>query len=259
MKKLFICALVAGSLLMVSCGGSPKKAAEPEKSKSKAEIFAEKLFEVEAKDDYQGMELVNAEIEKYINSLSEEEKVKFLAEFEKALNPGDDAVANEGANAAQTTVEPAQVDLPRVYSNCYDGYLNVRAQPTSKSQILGRLDNGPEGAELLGVEGSWSKVRVNGVVGYAASKYLQSTETDPVYVDASAFVGEWVWIGGSSGAAYTILDNGKFTFENTSGTQKSGTWHLSYNDIVLKYSNSSKVGTIENDRLVIDGYEYMKN
>ena len=241
---------------MVSCGGSPKKAAEPEKSK--AEIFAKRLMEVEAKDDYEGMELLNAEIEKYLNSLSEEEKEKFAAEFEKALN-SDDAAANESANAAQTTVEPAQVDLPRVYSNCYDGYLNVRAQPTSKSQILGRFDNGPEGAELLGVEGNWSKVRVNGVVGYVASKYLQSTETDPVYVEASAFVGEWVWIGGSSGAAYTILDNGKFTFENTSGTQKSGTWHLSYNDIVLKYSNSSKVGTIENDRLVIDGYEYMKN
>ena len=246
---------------MASCGGSPKKAVEPEESKSKAEIFAEKLFEVEAKEDYQGMELVNAEIEKYINSLSEEEKVKFLAEFEKALNPDDaaaEAAANESANAAHTAVEPAQVELPKVYSNCYDGYLNVREQPTSKSQILGRFNNGPEGAELLGVEGNWSKVSVNGVVGYVASKYLQSTETDPVYVDASAFIGEWVWTNSSSGAAYTIMDNGKFTFENTSGTQKSGTWHLSYNYIVLKYSNSSKVGTIENESLVIDGYEYMK-
>ena len=83
MKKLFICALVAGSLLFASCGGSSKKAAEPEKSQ--AEIFAEKAVELEAKSDYDGLMLLDAEIEKYFKNLSPEEQAKFEADFETAI------------------------------------------------------------------------------------------------------------------------------------------------------------------------------
>ena len=43
-------------------------------------------------------------------------------------------------NAERTTVEKGM--LPKVYSKCYDGYLNVRTQPTSKSRIVGRFSNG---------------------------------------------------------------------------------------------------------------------
>ena len=170
------------------------------------------------------------------------------------------AVAKESVNAEKSAVEAVAVAGPRVYSNCYDGYLNVRAQPTTQSQIVGRLTNGSEGAELLGVEGTWSKVCVNGVVGYVASKYLQSTATDPVYIDASAVVGEWVWTNMSGGAIYTIKSNGKFTFENTSGTTRSGSWYLSYDKLVLKYSNGSKTVCIPSgDAMDIDGWTYYKN
>ena len=168
--------------------------------------------------------------------------------------------AKESANANESTAEAVAAAGPKVYSNCYDGYLNVRAQPTTQSQILARLNNGPDGAELLGVEGSWSKVRVNGVVGYVSSKYLQSTPTDPVYIDASIVVGEWVWTNMSGGAIYTIKSNGKFTFENTSGTTRSGSWYLSYNKLVLKYSNGAKtVCTPSGDTMEIDGWDYYKN
>ena len=71
MKKLFICALVAGSLLMASCGGSSKK----------AEVYAKNFVDLELKGDYQGMKLVNAEMDKYISTLSYEEQAKFVEEL----------------------------------------------------------------------------------------------------------------------------------------------------------------------------------
>jgi hypothetical protein len=159
-----------------------------------------------------------------------------------AFSSVETIVAKEIANSKESTVEATAVASPRVYSNCYDGYLNVRAQPTSKSQILARLNNGSEGAELLGVEGNWSKVRVNGVVGYVSSKYLQSTPTDPVYIDASAVVGEWL---GDCSGVLKIKSNGKFEhtfgFSPTMSYTEGGTWHLSHKNVVLKYSNGTVV------------------
>jgi hypothetical protein len=76
MKKLFIYALVAGSLLMASCGGSAKKAEE-----SKAVVYAKNFVDLELKGDYQGMQLVNAEMDKYISTLSYEEQAKFVEEL----------------------------------------------------------------------------------------------------------------------------------------------------------------------------------
>lgn len=158
--------------------------------------------------------------------------------------------AKEIADAKESTVEAAAVASPKVYSNCYDGYLNVRAQPTTKSQILARLNNGSEGAELLGVEGTWSKVRVNGVVGYVSSKYLQSTPTDPVYIDASVVVGSWSDIG----THIAVKSNGRFV--HTYGVSASmshseeGTWRLSYNKLILKYSDGSVVAyTVNGTRM----------
>lgn len=168
------------------------------------------------------------------------------------------AVAKESVNAEKSAVEAVAVAGPRVYSNCYDGYLNVRAQPTTQSQIVGRLTNGSGGAELLGVEGTWSKVRVNGVVGYVASKYLQSTPTDPVYVDASAFIGQWARVHMGGGTSYTIKSNGKFTMESTTGASLSGTWYLSGYKLILKYSNGTKstCSIMDEYNLDIDGYAY---
>ena len=183
----------------------------------------------------------------------------FAATMLLAVSVASATESAEVTNEVNDSIEAAAA-LPKVYSNCYDGYLNVRQAPTTQSQIVGKLKNGSEGAELLGVEGSWSKVRVNGVVGYVASKYLQSTATDPVYIDASAVVGEWVWTNMSGGAIYTIKSNGKFTFENTSGTTRNGSWYLSYDKLVLKYSNGSKTVCIPSgDAMDIDGWTYYKN
>lgn len=67
---------------------------------------------------------------------------------------------------------------PRVYSNAYDGYVNIRQTPQSKAPIVGVLHNGPEGAVLLGTEGEWKKIDCNGIVGYVYEKYVQDTPTE---------------------------------------------------------------------------------
>lgn len=67
---------------------------------------------------------------------------------------------------------------PRVYSNAYDGFVNIRQAPEGKAPILGVLKNGPEGAILLGTEGEWKKVDCNGIVGYVYEKYVQDTPTE---------------------------------------------------------------------------------
>ena len=132
----------------------------------------------------------------------------------------------------------------KVYSNCYDGYLNIRAEPTSKSKILGTLPNGPKGAELLGVEGKWSKVRVNGVVGYIWSADVQSTPTDPVYISASDVVGTWEWKNESSIAVFKIKSNGKFEFYDAEIDEtRQGTWYLSRNSIVFKFVDGDGLPT----------------
>lgn len=64
---------------MASCGGSSKKAAESEESK--AVVYAKNFVDLELKGDYQGMELVNAEMDKYMSTLSYEEQAKFVEEL----------------------------------------------------------------------------------------------------------------------------------------------------------------------------------
>ena len=153
-----------------------------------------------------------------------------------------------------------EVDVPMVYSNCYDGYLNVRAEPSSKSKVVGTLRNGPEGAELLGVEGKWTKVSVNGVVGYIWSADTQSYPSDPVYIDASAVVGEWVWFDENAHSdSCTIESKGDFHMSGYLSMEASGKWHLSGHNIILKYDNGETIVCgVKDNALIINGYEYCK-
>ena len=65
-----------------------------------------------------------------------------------------------------------------VYSNAYDGFLNIRQAPNGGARILGVLKNGPDGATLLGSEGEWKKIDYHGLVGYVFEKYVQYTPTE---------------------------------------------------------------------------------
>ena len=77
--------------------------------------------------------------------------------------------------AQKTQLEEQSI---RVYSNAYDGFVNIRQTPQSKAPIVGVLHNGPEGAVLLGTEGEWKKIDCNGIVGYVYEKYVQDTPTE---------------------------------------------------------------------------------
>lgn len=83
------------------------------------------------------------------------------------------------SNSVAVNTEPIKEEhqRPRIYSNCFDGYLNIRQEPNTQATILGRLNNGPEGAVLLSREGNWTKVNCNGIVGYVYTKYTQETPT----------------------------------------------------------------------------------
>lgn len=148
-------------------------------------------------------------------------------------------------------------EVVMVYSNSYDGYLNVRATPSSKSTIVCTLRNGPDGAELIGVDGNWSKVRVNGVEGYVYSAYVQSIPTEPVYISASAVVGEWGCYHSHHTAVYTIKSNGKFEYTCYQGGDTTGSWYLSGNKLFLKPVGGKTIACTVNGRtLNIGGTAY---
>ncbi len=181
----------------------------------------------------EGVEAYSKELAKGMEALSDE-----LVDDEEDLDDED----SDDEDSDDEIEDNGQL---KVYSNCYDGYLNIRAEPSSKSQILGTLPNGAEGAELLGVEGKWSKVRVNGVVGYIWSADVQSTPTEPVFISASDVVGEWALHKEYSGdAVYRVKSNGKFEFyEAEIDETYQGTWYLSRYSIVFKFVDGDDVTT----------------
>ena len=174
--------------------------------------------------------------------------------YSDGLDESDEVSEDENKDVEEEVV------LPKVYSNCFDGYLNVRAEPSSKSKILGTLPNGPEGAELLGVDGKWSKVRVNGVVGYIWSADVQSTPTEPVYISAADVVGEWESCDGRCWGHYSIKSNGKFVLYVDDTESSDGTWYLSRDKLVLKSSDGDWTNTFSvKGKIINDGeHSYYK-
>ena len=65
----------------------------------------------------------------------------------------------------------------RVYASSTDGYVNVRKQPTVKSEILGKLVKGDQGAEYVKTEGEWYQIKYQGQTGYVKSTYASFDNT----------------------------------------------------------------------------------
>lgn len=64
-------------------------------------------------------------------------------------------------------------------ADSYDGYVSIRKEKSSRSEEIGRLENGYE-ASYLGTEGEWYMIEYNGVTGYVYSKYAKVvTMVDP--------------------------------------------------------------------------------
>ena len=257
MKKLF--AILAAALFVVACGGNAKN--EP---KSIEDQFLEHLAKmekaIEAKDWQKTSEACNAYWE-WDESLSEEQSeeldeiIRSKEEYWTLLGAAIDA-ANYGYDEICEDDEP---EVVMVYSNCFDGYLNVRAAASTKSQVLGILRNG-EAAELLSIEGKWTKVRVNGIEGYIWSADTQSTPTNPVYISADSVIGDWEWCDEYAHFdSCTIESNGDFYLSGYHSMETSGKWHLDHSDLILKHDNGeTTVCGVTGRTIIINGREYAK-
>ena len=93
-------------------------------------------------------------------------------------NGGDEGDTVEEVNGNPPTAS----ELVMVYSKSYDGFLTIREQPDLKAPAIGRILNGPMGAVKMGEIGDWTIVKVGETIGYASSRYLQSTPT-PEFTD----------------------------------------------------------------------------
>lgn len=233
MKKLFAILVVACATLMVSCGSNSVK--------NKAIYFAEKLAEAELADSDAQEDLILAQMEQYLDGLTEAEELLFEevleAKYEALVKAQIDKLYEDEESHKGAKAKKGSSNM--VYSNCYDGYLNVRAQPSTNAEIVCKMSNGSEGAELLSNEGKWSLVRINGIVGYAWSAHLQSTPTDPVYISAAEVVGDWG--GNESYSLLKVNKNGKFAHQFDGDVLEEGSWHLSRSKLVLKYADGKVV------------------
>ena len=127
-----------------------------------------------------------------------------------------------------------------IYSNAYDGYVNVRQQPSAKSAILGKLKNGQEHLVKLGTEGKWTKVKWQNTVGYVNSSIVGHTPWKPVYLDIDGDSIEGVYGDDYKDEVYFIFSNGKFAFfhEAMASADYScdlyyGTWKFEGTDIIF--------------------------
>lgn len=267
MKKLF--AILAAALFVVACGGGNTKN-EPKSIEEQLLEYMAKIEEAaKARDLEKGLE-IHADYSRWIDKITAEQREEEFSEaWEKhreyiqmtmSVFDGDGAGFRHGPDydCEEDCEDDCENEVAIVYSNMYDGYLNVRAEPSTKSQVLGTLRNGPEGAELLSAEGKWTKVRVDGIEGYVWSAYLQSVPSEPVYISASAVVGEWLWSDEKAHMdSYTIESDGKFYQSGYLSMEEEGTWYLSGHNIILKYSDGRTIAcNVTGNTIIVNDYEY---
>lgn len=98
----------------------------------------------------------------------------------------------EATPAPEASEEPAVEEQPAgeapeteavVATESEDGRVNIRAAASADAEIIGHL-NRNDRVKVLAVEGDWTKIRADGIVGYVFSKYLQADapETMPATI-----------------------------------------------------------------------------
>lgn len=101
-----------------------------------------------------------------------------LESYGNELVPGEDA-----AKAAAALVEPEAAVLPEAEAPATDqaqiwvvkaDSVNVRAEPSTEAEILGKLGTGEELLLVAVVDDEWSKIVIqgDGVEGYVATRFL---------------------------------------------------------------------------------------
>lgn len=114
-----------------------------------------------------------------------------------------------GDNASKGPVS----STPKVYSFGYDGFVNVRQEPSFSAKVVGELRNGPEGAELLEDSGQWKKIDLNGIIGYVPSNFVQETPTESYTGTATTAWVQGIWRSNSDEYLY-IYNNGTWVYED---------------------------------------------
>ena len=151
-----------------------------------------------------------------------------------------DKFFNRDKKEAGEVARPANPYEVRVYSNAYDGYVNVRQGPTLKSTVLGKLRNGDEYLVQLGVQGNWIAVNWHGMTGYVNKSVVGSKPWKPVYldIDGNSFQG-WYTDGYTS---YLVFSNGKYAAVHHYGDLAYGVWLFEGSDVIFKTRSVTDYG-----------------
>ncbi|MBR6655072.1 MAG: hypothetical protein IKL20_00510 [Alistipes sp.] len=135
----------------------------------------------------------------------------------------------------QPAYKPHEV---RIYSNAYDGFVNVRDAPTTKSTVLGKLRNGEDYLVQVGAEGNWIAVKWHGMTGFVNKSVVGKNPWKPVYIDVSADEIAGCYFFDGDCTTLLIFNNGKYA--TVSGSEygyidlEYGTWKFEGTEIVLK-------------------------
>ena len=126
-------------------------------------------------------------------------------------------VNQEPAAEEVKNVEETQKELYRVYSCAYDGFVNMREQPSFSADKCGVFKNGPEGAALLEDLEDWLKIRLDdGLIGYVPAKFVQD---DPTVEYTGNVTVDWIEGCWSSDSGFRLM------------VFKNGTWEYGYEEI----------------------------
>lgn len=226
MKRLF--AILAVALLVIACGGGKAKN-EPKSIEEQLLEYVAQMGDYVKAGDYEKAEGVYVAYEEWVSSLDEQQMNELVMALEKSVD--DYSILDEiGASCNNEVVEEPSV--PMAYSKAYDGYTNIREAATTKSAVLAKLHNGPKGAEILGVEGSWTKVNLDGVVGYVSTAYIQNTPT--VAVNPNVTVDKLYGVWSTGYVYYYIFNNGTYYTCNQYGMDLDmGTFIFEGSELVL--------------------------
>ena len=134
----------------------------------------------------------------------------------------------EGRNAvslvASSTSTSASTATSVAWVKTNGANLNMRKTASSSSSIVTKLANGTK-VEVLGKQGTWTKVRVNGLTGYVSSQYLTTTAPSTTVTStskANTSMTNALYGINISGSKLTCGFDGYVTLRQTKGYRHEG-------------------------------------
>lgn len=139
------------------------------------------------------------------------------------------ASVNVGEPTETNVEEAAVTNDKKVYCCAYDGFVNIRQEPSYSAEKVGKFFNGPEGAVWVEDCGEWVKINILGTIGYVPAKYVQDKPTIAYTGKASASWIEGIW-SNNSGFMLMIYNNGTWQ-SGYDYTTSMGTYIMQNNEI----------------------------